>query len=153
MFSKWGYYLGSDPTIIWGWPGWTCQHTCASQQERGSLPRAPDISKEAAIFSCPDISSFRSPANNRCTVEFHRNHLKQRFKTGSMYGPIFNRALFCWILPHLAWGKKWVSWTKTLKYDTLFYKKKKVIFLMRKAPVCFLWLCHNPAVFSASLCH
>lgn len=146
MFSKWGYYLGSDPIIIWGWPGWTCQHTWASQQEWGSLPRAPDVSKEATIFSCPDISSFRSPVHNRCTVEYHRNHLKLRVKTGSMHGPIFNRPLSCWILPHLAWGKKWVSWTKTLWSMTLFSIKKKSHFLNEKGPSLF------PVALSQPIC-
>lgn len=99
----------------------------------------------------PDISCFGSPAHNRCTAEFHRNHLKLRVRTGSMYGPVFNRPLSCQILPHLARGKNGSAepklWSMTL------FSIKKVIFLMRKAPVCFLWLCHNPAVSNASLCH
>lgn len=38
-------------------------------------------------------------------------------------------------------------------WHSFLLKKKKSFFLMRKAPVCFLWLCHNPAVSNASLCH
>lgn len=120
---------------------------CGSPQERGSLSRAPDVSKEATIFSCPDISSFRSPVHNRCTAEFHRNHRKLRVQGMDPY--LIDH--FPAESYHIWHGAKMCQLNQNFEVWHSFLKK--VIFLMRKAPVCFLWLCHNPAVSSASLCH